>query len=127
MASGRGSRDDFICPVRHGRSTASIETARSVLVQIAWSRTIRDAMAPSRRRIEMCTFAKKLALVSCLSLFTAAAAMAQQPPPQQPPPQQQVSREWPICNNSAGDNDARIAACTEVLNKGGREPSKQRA
>jgi tetratricopeptide (TPR) repeat protein len=64
----------------------------------------------------MCTFAKKLALVSGLGLLTAVSAVAQQP-----------SHEWQVCNNSSSDNDARIAACTDVLNKGPREPSKQRA
>src|SRR5262245_46575131 len=55
--------------------------------------------------------AGKLVVVSCLALFTAGGAMAQQP-----------SREWQACHDKSGDNDARIAACTAVLNTGAREP-----
>jgi Tfp pilus assembly protein PilF len=62
----------------------------------------------------MCTFRQKLAIVSCLGLFMATAAMAEQ-----------TSREWQSCNNA--DNDTRIAACTGILDKGGRESNKVRA
>jgi tetratricopeptide (TPR) repeat protein len=62
----------------------------------------------------MCAFRQKLAIVSCLGLFTATAATAEQ-----------TSREWQSCNNA--DNDTRIAACTGILDKGGRESNKMRA
>jgi hypothetical protein len=38
---------------------------------------------------------------------------------------EQANREWQICVNA--DNDTRIAACTAILDRGGREPNKQRA
>jgi tetratricopeptide (TPR) repeat protein len=37
---------------------------------------------------------------------------------------EQANREWQNCVNA--DNDSRIAACTAILDKGGRESNKQR-
>jgi tetratricopeptide (TPR) repeat protein len=56
----------------------------------------------------MRTFAGKLAVAFCLGAFAASAATAAQQP----------NREWQVCHDNAGDSDARIAACTEVLNRG---------